>query len=38
MRRRRALILALSTGLVIILLAAAFAWLQPNGLAPPQYP
>jgi len=38
MRRRRALILALVTGLLIVILAVGVAWLQPAGLPVPQYP
>lgn len=38
MRRRRALVLALVSGLVIILLAVGLAVVQPTGLPPPQYP
>lgn len=38
MRRRRALILAIVTGLLIVTLAVAVAWLQPGGLPVPQYP
>lgn len=38
MRRRRALILAVSTGLLIVVLAICVAWLQPAGLPVPQYP
>lgn len=38
MRRRRALILAIATGFLIIILAGGVAWLQPGGLPVPQYP
>lgn len=38
MRRRRALILAVLTGLVIVLLAAGVALLRSNGMPVPQYP
>lgn len=38
MRRRRALVLALLTGLVIVGLALGLAVLQPTGLPVPQYP
>jgi hypothetical protein len=38
MRRRRALILAIVTGLLIVTLAVGVAWLQPGGLPVPQYP
>ncbi len=38
MRRRRALILAILTGLLIFALALVVAWLQPGGLPVPQYP
>jgi len=37
-RRRRALILAILTGIVIVGLAAAVAFLQPGSLPVPQYP
>lgn len=38
MRRRRALILAVSTGLLILFLSIGVAWLQPGGMAVPQFP
>lgn len=38
MRRRRALILAIATGLLIIALAISAAWLQPTGMPVPRYP
>jgi hypothetical protein len=38
MRRRRALILAVLTGLLILALAIGVAWLQPTGMPVPQYP
>lgn len=38
MRRRRALIMALITGLVIVGLALGLAMLQPTGMPIPQYP
>ncbi len=38
MRRRRALILAVVTGLFILALALSIAWLQPGGMPVPQYP
>jgi hypothetical protein len=38
MRRRRALILAIVTGLLILVLATGVAWLQPGGMPVPQYP
>lgn len=38
MRRRRALILAIFTGLLILVLAIGVAWHQPGGMPIPQYP
>lgn len=38
MRRRRALVLAIFTGLLILILAIGVAWLQPGGMPVPQYP
>lgn len=38
MRRRRALILAIATGFLILALAVGVAWLQPSGMPIPRYP
>lgn len=38
MRRRRALVLALATGLIILGLALGLAILQPTGMPIPHYP
>lgn len=38
MRRRRALVLAIFTALLILALAIGVAWLQPGGMPVPQYP
>jgi len=38
MRRRKALLLALATGCLVVFLALSFALLQPSGAALPQYP
>ena len=38
MRRRRALILALLTGALVVTMALGLAWLQPDTGSVPQYP